>query len=114
MATATPSARWGSRAGWGSASCEKSCFTEVAERRNSATPPVSCARFPTSTTRGMRDSDLVEAALLERLQHLGRRHRQLGEADAGGALHGVGDRPQWRDDRRLADPAHALRGVWAG
>src|SRR3989442_2782768 len=101
MATATPSSRWRASAGWRSVNCSKTCFTDVAESVNSATPPVICARLPTSTTRGM--------TLLERLQYFGRRHRQLGEADAGGVLHGVGDRPERRDDGRLADPAHAVR-----
>src|SRR5689334_1758539 len=40
---------------------------------------------------GHRASDLVEPALLQRLQHLRWRHRQLGEADAGGLFHGVRD-----------------------
>ena len=53
MATATPSSRWRSMPGCSSASCWKSCFTDVAERWNSTTPPVSCARLPISTTRGM-------------------------------------------------------------
>src|SRR5439155_321356 len=51
QAAVLPSARWGSSSGWSSASCWKSCFTDVAERRNSATPPVSCARLPIRTTR---------------------------------------------------------------
>src|SRR6266852_8206791 len=107
MATATPSSRWRASAGWRSVNCSKSCFTDVAESWNSATPPVICARFPTSTTRGM--SHLVETTFLERLEHLRRRHRQLSEADAGGVFHRVGDRPERRDDGRLADAAHAVR-----
>src|SRR5438093_4045020 len=101
MATATPSSRWRASAGCSSVNCWKSCFTDVAESWNSATPPVICARLPTSTTRGM--------TLLERLQYFGRRHRQLGEADASSVLHGVGDRAERRDDGRLADAAHAVR-----
>src|SRR5580765_4240924 len=109
MATATPSWRCGPRAGCNSASCWKSCFTDVADSWNSATPPVSCARLPISTTRAMGAcSGLVAALLLERLQHLGRRHRQLGEPDAGGVLHGVGDGPERRHDRGLADATHAV------
>src|SRR4026208_2554712 len=92
MATATPVSRCRSSAGCSAVSCRKSCWTDVAERSNSATPPVTCARLPTSTTRAMRArSGLVQALVLERLEHLGRRHRQLGEADAGGVLHRVGD-----------------------
>src|SRR5712691_9860165 len=101
MATATPSSRWRASAGWSSVNCSKSCFTDVAESWNSATPPVICARLPTRTTRGI--------ALLERLENLRRRHRQLSEADAGGVFHRVGDRPERRDDGRLADAAHAVR-----
>src|SRR5262245_44324864 len=100
MATATPSSRWRSSNGWSSTSCSKSCLTDVAESWNSATPPVSCARLPTRTTRGK--SGLVELSLLQRLENLGRRHRELGEADTGGVLHGVGDGAKRRDDRRLA------------
>src|SRR5215472_7597702 len=98
MATAMPSSRCGPRAGYSSVSCSKSCFTDVAESSNSATPPVSCARFPTKTTRAMCDLGLAEALLLEGLEHLGRRHGQLGEADARGVLHGIRDGPQRRDD----------------
>src|SRR3989442_2867304 len=101
MATATPSSRWRASAGWRSVNCSKTCFTDVAESVNSATPPVICARLPTSTTRGM--------TLLERLQYFGRRHRQLGEADASSVLHGVGDRAERRDDGRLAHAPHAGR-----
>src|SRR3989442_12539129 len=101
MATATPSSRWRASAGWRSVNCSKTCFTDVAESWNSATPPVICARLPTSTTRGI--------ALLQRLQNLRRRHRQLGEADASSVLHGVGDRAERRGDWRLADAAHAGR-----
>src|SRR4029079_16606976 len=113
MATATPSSRCGASAGCAAASCWKSVFTDVAEIWTSATPPVSCARLPISTTRAMRSvsalgSGLVEALVPERLQHLGRRHRQLGEPDAGGGLHGVGDGPERRHDRRLPDAAHAV------
>src|SRR5881628_17979 len=109
MATATPSSRWGPRAGWSSVSCWKSCLTDVAESWNSATPPVSCARLPMSTTRAMEASRLAGGLLLQCLEHLGRRHRQLGEADAGGVLHRVGDGAERRDDRGLADAAHAVR-----
>src|SRR5262245_6873057 len=102
MATATPSARCGPSAGWRSVSCWKSCLTDVAESSNSATPPVIWVRLPISTTRAM-------SLLLERLEDPGRRHRQLGEADARGVLHGVGDRAERRDDRGLADAADAVR-----
>src|SRR5215469_11907402 len=109
MATATPSSRCGASAGCSSPSCWKSCFTDVAETWNSATPPVSCARLPISTTRAMTSySGLVDALVLERLQHLGRRHRQLGEPDAGGVLHRVRDGRERRHDRRLADAPHAV------
>src|SRR5207245_8562357 len=101
MATATPSSRWRASAGWRSVNCSKTCFTDVAESWNSATPPVICARLPTSTTRGI--------ALLQRLQNLRRRHRQLGEADASSVLHGVGDRAERRDDGRLADGTQDVR-----
>src|SRR5260370_22993595 len=112
MATATPSCRCGPRPGCSSASCWKSCFTDVADSWNSATPPVSCARLPISTTRAMGAcSGLVAALLLERLQHLGRRHRQLGEPDAGGVLHGVGDGPERRHDPPLPGAAHARRSL---
>src|SRR5215813_888323 len=96
-------------AGYSSVSCSKSCFTDVAESSNSATPPVSCARFPTKTTRAMCDLGLAEALLLEGLEHLGRRHGQLGEADARGVLHGIRDGPQRRDDGRLPHATHAVR-----
>src|SRR5712691_6873703 len=110
MATATPSSRWGPRAGWSSVSCWKSCLTDVAESWNSATPSVNRARLPIKTTRAMRSSRLAAGRLLlERLEHLGWRHRQLGEADARGVLHRVRDRPEGRDDRGLADAAHAVR-----
>src|SRR5215471_815328 len=128
MATATPSCRWGPRAGWRSPSNWNSSLTDDAGRSNSATPSVSCVRLPTSTTRairlggGLRPSvagraavralavrGLVEPALLERLQHLRRGHRQLGEADARRVLDGVRDRSHRRHDRRLADAAHAVR-----
>src|ERR1051326_2460833 len=105
MATATPSSRCGAIPGCSSASCSNSCFTDVAETWISATPPVSCARFPTRTTRAIP----LVATLPQRLQHLGRRHGELGEADAGGVLHRVGDGAERRDDRRLADAAHAER-----
>src|SRR6266852_4329630 len=109
MATATPSSRWGPRAGWSSVSCWKSCLTDVAESWNSATPSVIRARLPISTTRAMRASRLAAGGLLlQRLEHLGWRHGQLGEADAGGVFHGVGDGAQRRDDRGLADSAHAV------
>src|SRR5882672_5789802 len=108
MATATPSSRWRASAGWSSPSCWKSCFTDVAERSNSATPPVSCARLPTSTTRAMRDSGLAAALVLERLEDLGRRHRQLRETDARGVLHGIGDGAERRHDGRLADSADTI------
>src|SRR5690349_19369311 len=109
MATATPSCRCGWSAGWSSASFSKSCLTDVAEIWNSATPPVTCARLPTSTTRAKTSGLRGDALLAERLENSGRGHRQLGEADAGGLLHRVGDGAQRRDDRRLADAAHAVR-----
>src|ERR1700694_4267264 len=108
MATAKPSSRCGPSAGCSSASRSKSCFTDAAEISNSATPPVSCARLPISTTRAMKPSG-PGGLLLERLEHLGGRHRQLGEADAGGRFHGVGDGSERRDDGRLADAAYAVR-----
>src|SRR5215468_9636225 len=100
MATATPSSRWRLRAGWRSLRSSNRCFTDDAARSNSATPSASWTRLPTSTTRAMPVGSvllrapvrvgpvrgLVEAALGEGLQHLGRRHRQIGEADAGGAI----------------------------
>src|SRR5262245_40862523 len=138
MATAMPSSRWGPRAGCSCTSCWKRCFTDVAWMSNCETPPVICARFPTSATRatvnrgaptgpatpprpsGPADtgtllylptsrSDLVEAFLLQGLQDLRRRHRELREPDARRLLHGVGHRGQRRHDGRLADPAHAVR-----
>src|SRR6266850_7167342 len=110
MATAMPSSRWGPRAGWSSASCWKSCLTDVAESWNSATPSVNRARLPISTTRAMCSSRLAAGRLLlERLEHLRWRHRQLGEADAGGVLHRVGDGAERWNDGRLADATHAVR-----
>src|SRR6266850_1128726 len=115
MATAMPSSRWGPRAGWSSASCWKSCLTDVAESWNSATPSVNRARLPISTTRAMCSSRLAAGRLLlERLEHLRWRHRQLGEADAGGVLHRVGDGAERRDDGGLADAAHAVGVTWVG
>src|SRR6266850_7901503 len=109
MATATPSSRWRASAGCSSVNCWKSCLTDVAESWNSATPPVNCARLPISTTRGMRSSRLAASRLLlQRLEHLGWRHRELGEADAGGVLHRVGDGAERWNDGRLADAAHAV------
>src|SRR3989475_8807264 len=138
MATATPSSRWRASAGCSSVNCWKSCLTDVAESWNSATPPVICARLPTRTTRGIKNvgapkwpppprarrapgnpgrssisrhgSDLAgETPLLQSLEHLGWRHRQLGEADTGGVLHRVGDGAERWDDGRLADATHAVR-----
>src|SRR5262245_22014294 len=104
MATATPSSRWRESAGWRSLRSWNRCLTDVAGRSKSATPPVMWARLPTSTTfakgvlvgaavgalavgGALEHAGLVEPLLPQRLEHLGRRHRQLGEADACGLLH---------------------------
>src|SRR6266851_1985541 len=110
MATAKPSSRCGASAGCSSASRSKSCFTDAAGTSSSATPPVSCARLPISTTRAMKPSGLGGLLLfLERLEYLGGRHRQLGEPDAGGRFHGVGDGSKRRDDGGFANAADTVR-----
>ena len=69
----------GAEDGWSSLSC---CLTDVAGSWNSATPSVNRARLPIKTTRAMRSSGHGSGGLLlQRLEHLGWRHRQLGEAD---------------------------------
>src|SRR5262245_5642939 len=85
---------------------------DVASRSNSLTPSVHCARLPISATRATGDLGLAEAALLERLQYLGRRHRKLGEPNARRALDRVRDRRHGRDDGRLTDSPHAVRMAW--
>ena len=77
-------------------------------RRRALEPPFPVTEAIREPACSVRSSRALRPRLVERLQHLGRRHRQLGEAHAGGVGHGVGDGGHGRHDRRLADAAHAV------
>src|SRR3954465_10823673 len=57
-----------------------------------------------SRSLGVTNACLYRA---HRCQDGGGVHRQVGEAFAGGAVEGVGDRRRWGDDGHFADAAHA-------
>src|SRR5436190_11132650 len=104
METAMPRCRWGSKAGYCSASILKSSRMFFASTETESAPPTIGRSAPQRWTSA---TGLVLAGA-DRLEHAGRRHRDMRQADTDGVRHGVGHGRQRRHDGGFANAAHAI------